>query len=261
MGLVTFLYTLYLIAPIALLLVGSFGTSWTNSLLPTGFTLDWYREVIGDASFRRAFMTSLEVVAATCVVNVVLGVPFAYAVFSAANRGVRLAARIFTLLPVAVPELVLGFGFIIVFSSDYLPWLGTTWLLICAHIVLTLPYLVATLLGDMDRLGIADMEKVAETLGAGFWQRFRDIVLPSLRYSLLSGLMMVTAISIGEFQISNLVAGFLSRPYPVVLLQAFYGATGLACAATVILIILALLAAFGGAAGAHLAQLRQKVRA
>ena len=46
---------------------------------------------------------------------------------------------------------------------------------------------------------------------------------------------------------SNLVAGFLSRPYPVVLLQAFYGATGFACAATVILLVLALGAAATGA--------------
>ncbi|WP_417805366.1 ABC transporter permease [Thalassospira lucentensis] len=260
MGLTTFLYSVYLLAPIALLLVGSFGATWTNTLLPTGFTFDWYATVAEDPSFRRAFLTSLEVVAATCVINVLLGVPFAYAVFSAANRGVRLAARIFTLLPVAVPELVLGFGFIIVFSSDVLPWLGSTWLLICAHCVLTLPYLVGTLLTDMDRLGISEMEKVAETLSAGFWRRFIDIVLPSIRYSLLSGLMMVTAISIGEFQISNLISGFLSRTYPVVLLQAFYGATGLACAATVILIVLALLAAGGGAFGARLTRMRQKVR-
>ena len=43
-------------------------------------------------------------------------------------------------------------------------------------------------------------------------------------------------LSIGEFQFSNLVAGFLNRTYPVVLLQAFYGATGFACAATVVLL-------------------------
>ncbi len=58
---------------------------------------------------------------------------------------------------------------------------------------------------------------------------------------------MVAALSIGEFQFSNLVAGFLNRTYPVVLLQAFYGATGFACAATVILLVLALTASVAGA--------------
>jgi putative spermidine/putrescine transport system permease protein len=84
-------------------------------------------------------------------------------------------------------------------------------------------------------------------------QRFLHIVVPAVRHSILSGLIIVAALSIGEFQFSNLVAGFLNRTYPVVLLQAFYGATGFACAATVILLVLALTASVAGtiaAAGA-----------
>ncbi len=68
---------------------------------------------------------------------------------------------------------------------------------------------------------------------------------------MLSGLIVVTALSIGEFQFSNLVSGFLNRTYPVVLLQAFYGATGFACAATVILLLLALVASFSAAYSAR----------
>ena len=59
---------------------------------------------------------------------------------------------------------------------------------------------------------------------------------------------LLAALSLGEFQFSNLVAGFLNRTYPVVLLQAFYGATGFACAATVVLLLLALAAAVAGGA-------------
>jgi putative spermidine/putrescine transport system permease protein len=76
-------------------------------------------------------------------------------------------------------------------------------------------------------------------------------VLPALRHSILSGLIIVTALSIGEFQFSNLISGFLNRTYPVVLLQAFYGATGFACAATVILLTLALTASVMGAYSAR----------
>ncbi|CAM8774139.1 hypothetical protein NCM_02469 [Burkholderia pseudomallei] len=53
---------------------------------------------------------------------------------------------------------------------------------------------------------------------------------------------MVAALSIGEFQVSNLIAGFRYRNFPVVLLQAFYGASGIACAASVVLLLLAVLA-------------------
>ncbi len=251
MAFATILYLVYLFIPIVLLLVGSFGESWFNTLLPTGITDKWYLQVAQDGSFRRAFWVSLQVCAGTCLVDVIVGLPLAYAVYRAASRGVRVATRIVYLLPVAVPPLVLAFGFILVFSSDALPYLGDRWVLIGGHVVLTLPYLMQTLVGDMRHLRLAELERAAESLGAGLTARFRDVVVPSLRHSLAAGLIMVAALSIGEFQLSNLVAGFLTRPYPVVLLQAFYGATGFACAATVVLLTLALIASVSGAFAAR----------
>jgi len=142
---------------------------------------------------------------------------------------------------------VLAFGFILVFSSDTLPWLGSVWLLVAGHAVLCLPYFLQAVVTDMQRLGLATLEDAADSLGSRPLQRFLHVVLPALRHSMLSGLIVVAALSIGEFQFSNLVAGFLNRTYPVVLLQAFYGATGFACAATVILLALALSASALGA--------------
>lgn len=248
---VTFAYLVYLALPIALLFIGSFGDLWLNSLLPTGTTLRWYREVAADPSFRRAFTASLFVAIATSMACVVIGLPLAYAVFRANNRRVRVLARVLYQLPVALPALVLAFGFVLVFSSDTLPWLGSIWLLIAGHIVLWLPYFLQTVVSDMQRLGLRALEDAAESLGSTALQRFFHIVLPALRHSILSGLIIVTALSIGEFQFSNLISGFLNRTYPVVLLQAFYGATGFACAATVMLLTLALTASVLGAYSAR----------
>ena len=241
------LYLSYLAAPVVLLVIGSFGGSWTNSLLPTGVTDRWYLEIWADGSFRRAFSTSLIVCSATCVVSVLVSVPFAYAIHSAASRKVRTAVRVIYLLPIAAPPLVLGFGCILVFSSDTLPFLGASWLLVAGHVVLALPYLMQVLVSDMRHLDLDTLEAAAESLGAGFVSRFFDVVLPSLRHSLVAGTILVATRSIGEFQLTNLVAGFLTRTYPMVLLQAFYGATGFACAGTVILLLLAILGATGSA--------------
>jgi putative spermidine/putrescine transport system permease protein len=251
MAWVTGCYLAYLILPIVLLVLGSIGEVWLNTLLPHGLTTRWYLEVWADGSFRRAFVVSLEVAAATCVVTALLGLPLAYAIYRAASRGVRMAARLLALLPIAVPPLVLGFGFVLVFSSDVLPYLGSLWVLIAGHVVLTLPYIVQTLVADMRHLRLGILLQAAESLGASGPRRFLDIVVPSLRHSLGSGLVTVAALSIGEFQLSNLVSGFLTRPYPVVLLQAFYGATGFACAATTILLALALLGSVTGSLAAR----------
>jgi len=243
---VTAAYLAYLAVPIALLVVGSFGELWLNTLLPTGLTAHWYLDVAADPSFRRAFGASLAVVTLTCAACAAIGLPLAYAVFRADSARVRALARVLYQMPIALPPLVLAFGFILVFSSDTLPWLGSIWLLAAGHVVLALPYFLATVVADMQRLGLRTLEDAAESLGSAGWQRFAHIVLPALSQSILAGLIIVAALSIGEFQFSNLVAGFLNRTYPVVLLQAFYGATGFACAATVVLLALALVAAIAG---------------
>jgi putative spermidine/putrescine transport system permease protein len=250
---VTTAYLLYLLIPISLLFVGSFGELWLNSVLPTGVTMHWYRDVAVDPIFRRAFASSLLVATATCAACVALGLPLAYAIFHAHSRRIRAVARALYQMPVALPALVLAFGFILAFSSDVLPWLGSMGLLVAGHVVLTLPYFLHAVVSDMQRLGLGVLEDAAESLGSTRLQRFFHIVVPAVRHSILSGLIIVAALSIGEFQFSNLVAGFLNRTYPVVLLQAFYGATGFACAATVILLVLALTASVAGtiaAAGA-----------
>ncbi|RXV68355.1 ABC transporter permease subunit [Burkholderia stabilis] len=235
-------FALYLALPIALLLIGSVGGSWTNTLLPTGITSHWFADLAANRSFTRAFGVSLVVALACCAINAALGLPLAYALHHRAVAGRGFAARVVMLMPIAVPALTLGFGYIAIFSGDTLPWLGTLPLMVAAHAVLTLPYLLQTLLSDLRHLGLERLEACAATLGATPLRQFFTIVLPNLRHSLFSGLVMVAALSIGEFQISNLIAGFRYRNYPIVLLQAFYGASGMACAATVVLLVLAVLA-------------------
>ena len=237
-------YCLYLLLPMALLLVGAFGETWTNTLWPHGLTLRWFADLWDDGTFRRGFSTSLAIALTSCVCNTILSVPLAYALHKrAAQRGAFLA-RMISAMPIAVPTITLAFGYLIVFNTDTLPWVGTLPLLIAAHTIQTMPYLTNTLLTDLRHLGIEQLEQAAATLGATPSQRFFGIVLPSLRHSLVSGLAMVSAISVGEFGLSNLLSSFSNRTYPVVLLQAFYGATGFACAATVILLLLASTAAF-----------------
>jgi putative spermidine/putrescine transport system permease protein len=177
------------------------------------------------------------------VIVAVVATPLAYSLYHRAGRGGVLVGTLVASLPVAVPALTLGFGYILVFSGDLMPWLGSLPLLIAAHAVLTLPYLTQTLIADLRHLRLGDLEACAATLGASPWRQFVTIALPSMRQSLVTGLVMVAALSIGEFQVSNLIASFQHRTYPVVLLQAFYGATGYACAATVVLLGLALIAA------------------
>ena len=59
MAWVTGCYLAYLVLPIVLLVVGSLGEIWLNTLLPHGLTGRWYLDVWSDGSVRRAFVVSL----------------------------------------------------------------------------------------------------------------------------------------------------------------------------------------------------------
>lgn len=160
------LFALYLLMPIVLLLIGSIEQSWTNTLLPAGFTWRWFAELAADPSLRRAFGVSFVVALACCALDTLAGVSLAYALHHRALRGCGVAARVVMLTPIGVPALTLGFGYIVVFGGDALPWLGTLPLMIAAHAVLTLPYLLQTLLSDLRHLDLAKLEACAATLGA-----------------------------------------------------------------------------------------------
>ncbi len=129
MALATVLYLIYLFTPIVLLFVGSFGHAWFNTLLPTGFTLEWYLQVASDGSFRRAFWTSLQVCLLTCIICAIAGTPFPYAIYGAAsNRWVRGAALFFCWPNAGSPACCWGFEIISgLFLPKKCPFLGTPW--------------------------------------------------------------------------------------------------------------------------------------
>ena len=95
-----------------------------------------------------------------------IGLPLAWAVYRSRAPRVRALVRLLTQLPVALPALVLAFGFVLVFSSDTLPWLGSRGLLIAGHLIVCLPYFLHTVLSDMRRLGLDTLEDAAESLGS-----------------------------------------------------------------------------------------------
>jgi len=140
-----------------------------------------------------------------------------------------------------------------------MPWLGRFWLLVAGHLVLTLPYTITAPMADMEQLQLERFEIAVSSLGSSFFRRLWDISVPLLGPSLVATSLTVAALSIGEFQLSNLIAGFLSRTYPVVLLQAFYEATGFACAATVVLLILASIASLASSLTARFSHVNLKV--
>jgi putative spermidine/putrescine transport system permease protein len=239
------LYFSFVLAPIVLMLIGSFGEKWFGTLLPTGFTFDWYVQLFRKLMYVRAMTMSLWVAGLTVLINGVISILTVYAVHVLDSRRIRAAFDFCLLLPIAIPPVVMGLGMIQAYNWRGFSLVGTWQLLLGAHIVYTMPFMMRPLMANIEMIRWSLLEEMCVSLGASLWTTIRRILIPNLLPGVVSGALMTFAMSLGEFQLAVMVTGSRTQTFPVVLYQAFYVSTGFACAATTLLILTSLLSLVG----------------
>jgi iron(III) transport system permease protein len=179
-----------LICALMLLMIGmaafaSFASFWPYNLAPT---LKHYTMGLVDAEVGDAFLNSLKLAAGTAFFGTVLVFTGAYTLEK--TRGLdwaRPIVRLLAMLPMAVPGLVLGLGYIFFFNAPGNPLSGlyqTLPLLIVCTIVhfYTTGHLTAvTALKALD----AEFESVSASLKVPFYKTFWRVTLPICTPTLL----------------------------------------------------------------------------
>lgn len=196
--------------PIVLTVIYSFNASKISSVWG-GFSLDWYGELLRDRDIREALMNSLLLAFLSCLCASVIGTMGAVGMHrkkSMANETVAL----FSMLPIMIPEIILGMVFLSVFSLMDLPFGMLT--LVIAHTAFCIPYIcsmVNTRLAGMDR----SLEEAALDLGASRFRVFWDVTFPAILPGILSGAMLSFAMSFDDVVISIFVTGPTVNTLPV----------------------------------------------
>ena len=131
------------------------------------------------------------------LIAVVLGTLAATAI--ARSRG-RLAALADGLLmaPLAVPAVVLGFGFLITFNSGVTDLRGSPWLIVIAHALIAYPFVLRAALAVLRTLD-PRLPEAARVLGASPLAAWRYVELPLAWRALLVGAGFAFVVSLGEF--------------------------------------------------------------
>jgi spermidine/putrescine transport system permease protein len=194
----------YLLIPIAIVILfsfnnpkGRFNYTWQ------GFTLDNWRNWDAVPGLRSSIVTSLEVAALTSIAATALGTLIALALVRYRFRA-RGTTNLLIFLPMSSPEIVLGASLLTLFLSMSVP-LGFDTILI-AHIMFSISYVVVTVkarLIGFDR----HLEEAAMDLGANEWTTFRKVTLPLIAPAVLAGALLVFALSVDDFVITNFNAG------------------------------------------------------
>ena len=81
--------------------------------------------------------------------------------------------------------------------------------MVLATIFVSLPFVVREVVPVLHEIG-DEQEQAAQTLGANWWQTFRRITLPAIRWGVAYGVVLATARALGEFGAVAIVSGRVS---------------------------------------------------
>jgi sulfate/thiosulfate transport system permease protein len=164
-----------------------------------------------------AFQVTIIVAVWAVLANTVFGVGTAVLLVRHQFPGKRILGALID-LPLAVSPVVVGLALILVYGK-FAPvggWLERHGLqiifstpgMVLATIFVSLPLVVRAVVPVLEELG-EDQEQAAHTLGAGWWQTFRRITVPSIRWALAYGVVLCLARALGEYGAVAVVSGRL----------------------------------------------------
>jgi len=201
----------YMTLPTVVVIVASFNPTAILSFPPDGLSLRWYENALTYPQFRRAAVNSLIVTAASAGLALPIGTAAALALV---RYPVRLPGLWNTMLlsPLVIPGVAAGLGFLILAAA--LGLLANRIVLVAAHVVLVLPFVVRSVMVSVANLDPM-LERAAASLGARPWRVFWRVTLPLLRPGLFAALLFAVIVSVNEFVVSLFVSTRVTEILPV----------------------------------------------
>jgi spermidine/putrescine transport system permease protein len=216
----TWLYILWSIVPVLIAIQFSFNAGRSRSTWQ-GFSLRWYLHdadlsLLHDPTLRDAMFQSFKLASLAMLIATPLGVALALGLARWRGRGAG-AGNFLMLFPLVTPEIVMGVALVLVFVFlfDFVR-LGTPAQLL-GHVTFSISYVVIVVRGRLFAIG-KEYEEAAMDLGASPLQALRMVLVPMLAPAIFASLMIVFAISIDDFVISQfLAAGQNTETVPVLI--------------------------------------------
>jgi sulfate transport system permease protein len=162
-----------------------------------------------------AFKLTLIITAIAVPLNTAFGILCALTVVRRDFPG-KGVLNAFVDLPLALSPVVVGLALFLLYGRQgwFGPWLtrhGVQFLfalpaLVAATIFVSLPFVAREVVPTLREIG-DEQEQAARTLGAGGWQTFWRITLPSIRAAVTYGVILTAARCLGEYGAVAVVSG------------------------------------------------------
>jgi len=200
------LVLLYMFLPIFVVVLMSFNAPRSrNSYQFDGFTLDNWTHPCEPNGLCEAVALSIQIGLLATAGATVLGTLMAFALVRHRFRG-RSVANVFTFLPMASPEIVMGSSLLALFVTAGLAGALGFWTILVAHVMFCLSFVVVTVKARLAGLD-PRLEQAAMDLYANEWHTFWKVTFPLVFPGILSAALLSFSLSFDDFIITNLNAG------------------------------------------------------
>lgn len=258
---VLILVSLILFIPAINIFVGAFADGWEP-----------FVDTLRSREFLHAAGLTLQIALVVVPLNVVFGIITAWALARHHHFPGRTLLLSLIDLPFSISPVVAGLMLVLLYGRQ--GWFGPTLeslgirimfafpAMAIATAFVSMPFVAREVLPVLEEIG-REQEEAAKTLGANDWQTFWRVTLPSIRYSLLYGIVLTNARAMGEFGAVAVVSGNLigrTQSLPLYVEEmhnqyqtqsSYSAAVVLACLAAITLIAKAFLERKTGRVGGH----------
>jgi putative spermidine/putrescine transport system permease protein len=228
---------LVVLSLVAVPLVMTFALSFFSAhqgVIDTSLTLQNYGAIFGDEYYRDIFLRTFALAAIVTVVCVLIGVPEAY-VLSRLSARWRAVSIVIVLGPLLVSVVVRTLGWAIILGREglinqallamgliqqplQLMYSYTGLVIAMAHVMV--PYMVLSVWASLQKLDFMT-EQAADSLGAGTFTVMRRIVFPQVIPGVLSGGLIVFALTAGAFATPAIIGGRRLKVVPTTIYDEF----------------------------------------
>ena len=192
--------------------------SWYQSAIPKVFTTEHYAHALTHDFTMPSVRNSVAFASASMLLDIALGLIIAWLIVRSTLPGRRLIDSL-AMLPLAVPGVVLAFGYLAI-SLQLQTWVGAdrawlrnlvdvqqnpTVLLVVAYAMRRLPYVVRSAVAGLEQTPV-DLELAARNLGASSFFTLRRITIPLIAANLLAGGLLAFAFAMLEVSDSLILA-------------------------------------------------------
>ncbi|MFM8678940.1 MAG: ABC transporter permease [Alphaproteobacteria bacterium] len=213
--LVVLLVAAFILAPIVVVVAVSLTDSPIPEFPPRGLTLRWYAHALSEDVFTTSALNSLWLATLATAIATPLALAAAYGLVRGRFRG-RDAIQTLLLAPLVVPSLVIGLAILLAFSGMGVRDVGAR--LVGAHVLITFPYMVRTILASLARLDPA-VEEAARTLGASALRCFVLVTLPLVRPGVVAGMLFAFIVSFDNVSLSLFLTNARTNTLPIAILN------------------------------------------